>query len=134
MVKARLAVEFRPVRSRVMARSAWSEHPTSGSQMSRAFVATRIRKVRGHFSDSSEDTLAVEEPLEIQLGYGPAGARATKSISVTMRTPGYDFELAAGFLMTEGVVRDSADIERIDYAPESARAAAEADGEEATVL
>jgi FdhD protein len=58
----------------------------------------------------------VEEPLEIQLGYGTAEARAVKSISVTMRTPGYDFELAAGFLMTEGVVRDVNDIERIAYA------------------
>jgi FdhD protein len=102
--------------------------------MSRAFVATRIRKVRGHFSDSSEDTLAVEEPLEIQLGYGPAGARATKSISVTMRTPGYDFELAAGFLMTEGVVRDSADIEEIVYAPEGKREPASDHDDTGTIL
>jgi FdhD protein len=57
----------------------------------------------------------VEEPLGIQLGYGTADARHIKSISVTMRTPGHDFELAAGFLMTEGVVRDSADIGEIFY-------------------
>jgi FdhD protein len=88
--------------------------------MSRVFV-TEVRKVRGVSSDLAKDTLAVEEPLEIQLGYGPVGARATKSISVTMRTPGHDFELAAGFLMTEGVIRDSAEIEQLGYAPEGAR-------------
>ena len=52
------------------------------------------------------DAIAVEEPLEIQLVYGPADDRRVKSISITMRTPGHDDELAAGFLMTEGVVRD----------------------------
>lgn len=61
----------------------------------------------------------MEEPLEIQLAYGAAESRTVKSISVTMRTPGYDFELAAGFLMTEGVVRDPNDIERIAYAAAS---------------
>jgi FdhD protein len=73
-------------------------------------------RVTGFTSRTAEETLAVEEPLEIQLGYGTAEGRAVKSISVTMRTPGYDFELAAGFLMTEGVVRDVNDIERIAYA------------------
>jgi FdhD protein len=73
-------------------------------------------RVTGFSSQTAEETLAVEEPLEIQLGYGAAESRAVKSISVTMRTPGYDFELAAGFLMTEGVVRDVNDIERIAYA------------------
>jgi len=52
------------------------------------------------------DDVAVEEPLEIQLVYGAADDRKVKSISITMRTPGNDDELAAGFLMTEGVVRD----------------------------
>ena len=73
-------------------------------------------RVTGFSSQTAEETLAVEEPLEIQLGYGAAESRAVKSISVTMRTPGYEFELAAGFLMTEGVVRDVNDIERIAYA------------------
>ncbi len=53
-----------------------------------------------------QDEVAVEEPLEIQLVYGPAHGRKVKSISITMRTPGNDEELAAGFLMTEGVIRD----------------------------
>jgi FdhD protein len=62
--------------------------------------------VTGFNVQTAEEALAVEEPLEIQLGYGTARSRAVKSISMTMRTPGYDFELAACFLMTEGVVRD----------------------------
>jgi FdhD protein len=57
-----------------------------------------------------KDAAAVEEPLEIQLVYGPADDRRVKSISITMRTPGNDDELAAGFLMTEGVVRDATHI------------------------
>lgn len=77
---------------------------------------TVVEKITGLTSRAVLDSVAVEEPLEIQLGYGPADSRHTKSISVTMRTPGHDFELAAGFLMTEGVVHDANDIEQIDYA------------------
>jgi FdhD protein len=75
-----------------------------------------IEKVFGPNSHHAEDTLAVEEPLEIQLAHGAPGARSVKSISVTMRTPGHDFDLAAGFLMTEGVVHDPNDIDHIAYA------------------
>jgi FdhD protein len=85
---------------------------------SRSFRDTPIVKVEGFQSRLAEETLAVEEPLEIQLVHGPADARSMKSISVTMRTPGDDFELAAGFLMTEGVVRDIDDVEQIVYAAE----------------
>jgi FdhD protein len=86
------------------------------SEEARAVFGVMAERIAGFTSQTGEETLAVEEPLEIQLGYGTAEARAVKSISVTMRTPGYDFELAAGFLMTEGVVRDVNDIERIAYA------------------
>lgn len=70
----------------------------------------------GFGSQTVEEPLAVEEPLEIQLNCGAAQSRSVKSISVTMRTPGNDFELAAGFLMTEGVMHDVNEIERIAYA------------------
>jgi FdhD protein len=79
-------------------------------------IETTVEKITGLTVREVQDSLAVEEPLEIQLGYGPADSRQTKSISVTMRTPGSDFELAAGFLMTEGVVHDANDIEQIAYA------------------
>ena len=81
-----------------------------------ALCSIEAERVTGFGSQTVEEMLAVEEPLEIQLGYGSAQSRAVKSISVTMRTPGNDFELAAGFLMTEGVVRDVNEIERIAYA------------------
>jgi FdhD protein len=61
-----------------------------------------------------QDAIAIEEPLEIQLGYGASDDRKVKLISITMRTPGNDDELAAGFLMTEGVVRDVTHITSIE--------------------
>jgi FdhD protein len=82
-------------------------------------LQTPVERVIGQTSRQVLDTLAIEEPLEIQLTFGPSKARGTRSISVTMRTPGNDFDLAAGFLMTEGVVRDPNDIEQITYAGDS---------------
>jgi FdhD protein len=84
-------------------------------ELNRATYAVSIKKVLGLSSRHANDALAVEEPLEIQLAHGPLDARSVKSISVTMRTPGHDFDLAAGFLMTEGVVRDPNDIDQIVY-------------------
>lgn len=77
----------------------------------------RVPVTRVKDCDSKEiaDALAVEEPLEIRLEYGPANHRAVENISVTMRTPGNDAELAAGFLFTEGIVRDRQDIAAIDH-------------------
>src|SRR5260370_40039591 len=80
-----------------------------------AIRETQVRRFVGLEEQSVVDVLAVEEPLEIQLGYGPRDMRQGKSISVTMRTPGQAFALAAGFLLTEGVVRDANDIEKIEY-------------------
>jgi FdhD protein len=57
-----------------------------------------------------QDVVATEEPLEIRLSFVDAGARAARSISITMRTPGNDEELAAGFLFTEGIVKECGDI------------------------
>jgi FdhD protein len=48
--------------------------------------------------------LAVEEPLEIRLGCEVDGRRVHVPVSVTMRTPGHDHELAAGYLFTEGIL------------------------------
>lgn len=60
---------------------------------------------------AEDDAVATEEPLEIRLGYsGVDGERLENSISITMRTPGKDLELAVGFLFTEGIVRARQDI------------------------
>jgi FdhD protein len=58
---------------------------------------------------SRQDQLTTEEPLEIRL------VSSQKTIAVTMRTPGADFELAAGFLYSEGVISCREDIQRMSY-------------------
>ncbi|RYE29384.1 MAG: formate dehydrogenase accessory sulfurtransferase FdhD [Sphingobacteriaceae bacterium] len=74
-----------------------------------------IIKVEEFSSFKTEDFLAAEEPLEIRLGYGSAQNRVQKSISVTMRTPGNDFELAVGFLFTEGIIENIAQVASIKH-------------------
>ncbi|MGI4020506.1 MAG: formate dehydrogenase accessory sulfurtransferase FdhD [Janthinobacterium lividum] len=74
-----------------------------------------IIKVDEFSNFQTEDFLAAEEPLEIRLGYGSAQARVQKSISVTMRTPGNDFELAIGFLFTEGIIENIAQVASIKH-------------------
>ncbi|TPG65612.1 formate dehydrogenase accessory sulfurtransferase FdhD [Hymenobacter nivis] len=71
-----------------------------------------VQKVRGEGpAEPATDQLAAEEPLEIRLGYAvEGGGRAHRTLSVTMRTPGQDEELAAGFLLTEGIVQGKADL------------------------
>ncbi len=56
------------------------------------------------------DTVVVEEPLEIRIAFWFKQARLTESLAVTMRTPGHEEELAAGFLVSEGVAANRADI------------------------
>jgi FdhD protein len=72
---------------------------------------TRVRVVEDGKMRVKPDTLATEEPMEIRLITG--GERQT--VAVTMRTPGADFELAAGFLYGEGIVKSSDDIAKISY-------------------
>lgn len=66
----------------------------------------RVHKFRtGRSLGWVEDQLAIEEPLEIRLEYGPETDRQALSIAITMRTPGHDPLLALGFLLTEGVIQ-----------------------------
>lgn len=79
-------------------------------------VATiSITKVRGTTQQQTDDLLAVEEPLEIRLTYGPEDHRVEQNLAVTMRTPGHDEELVLGFLVSEGIVQHIADVLSIRY-------------------
>lgn len=69
-----------------------------------------ISEIRGASRRSRDDRVAVEEPLEIRLGYETADGRTEDNISITMRTPGNDAELATGFLYTESIIQENADI------------------------
>ena len=69
-----------------------------------------VAKMRGNLRESTADSVAIEEPLEIRLGHEDAGQRRTRSVSITMRTPGDDEDLATGFLFTESIVRSPDDI------------------------
>ncbi|HWE93715.1 MAG TPA: formate dehydrogenase accessory sulfurtransferase FdhD [Tepidisphaeraceae bacterium] len=65
-----------------------------------------LRFEAGRAPVSEPDELAVEEPLEIRV--------KGRAVSVTMRTPGHDEELAAGFLLSEGMIRGRADVLRVE--------------------
>ena len=75
--------------------------------MNAGSFALDINRFRKGQRSSFADSVAVEEPLEIRLGFSTADGRATKSISITMRTPGHDEALAAGFLFTESIISNS---------------------------
>lgn len=79
--------------------------PTNPSAKPLASRSYSVRRIRGDQCVELDDTLVVEEPLEIRI----EGRRYT----ATMRTPGHDLELARGLLFTEGVISDIDDIEEI---------------------
>ena len=80
-----------------------------------------VRIVVGESRTTREDVLAVEEPLEIRV--------AGSALSITMRTPGHDFDLAAGFLVSEGVVSAGDQLGAIRYCAGATTAGATAEGE-----
>lgn len=73
----------------------------------------QIKKITGGEAETLADHVALEEPLEIQLAYGPDQARQHKTVAITMRTPGHDRELATGFLVGEGILRSLDQVEAV---------------------
>ena len=77
------------------------------------FLIRRIKRVVGTEFKEVADSLALEEPLEIQVAFGLAAERQWKTVAITMRTPGHDRELAAGFLVGEGILRSLDQVEAV---------------------
>ena len=75
-----------------------------------AVRSERILRFEAGVFGRREDRVSIEEPLEIRVG--------STTLAVTMRTPGHDFELAAGWLLAEGVVRRPEEIVRIEHCRE----------------
>ncbi len=71
-------------------------------------------RIDGASGASARDQLAIEEPLTIELGFERKGLRSHRTVAVTMRTPGHDAELAAGFLFGEGIVGGRDDVASIE--------------------
>lgn len=81
-------------------------------------LAITVDKVCGDSAKSChevEDCVAVEEPLEIRLGYATADGYTATSLSITMRTPGSDAELALGFLYSESIISGANDIASVEH-------------------
>ena len=75
-----------------------------------------VRRFRGGELGQADDPdlVATEEPFEIRLGYSRRdGSRVEEPVSVTMRTPGHDEDLAVGFLLTEGIIRARGDVQGV---------------------
>ncbi|MFE1793988.1 formate dehydrogenase accessory sulfurtransferase FdhD [Streptomyces sp. NPDC059525] len=75
--------------------------------MGRVTERRRVIRVRGGAAGVRPDTLVTEEPLEIRLNGKP--------LAITMRTPGDDFALAVGFLVSEGVIARASDVQAVTY-------------------
>jgi FdhD protein len=88
---------------------------TSGRVRRGSKTRTRVRVVEDGRMRVRPDALATEEPMEIRLLAG----QTKQTVAVTMRTPGADFELAAGFLYGEGIVTSPDDILKISYCVDS---------------
>jgi len=83
-----------------------SSHPERIAGPKRSIALTSVEQWQDGAVTRVQDYLAVEEPLEIRIGDLP--------ISVTMRTPGHDLELAAGFLFTEGIISGRSELKKLE--------------------
>jgi FdhD protein len=83
--------------------------------MTSSSLAIQVDKISGDSAKSQADHVAVEEPLEIRLGYKTPEGRTAQSVSITMRTPGDDAELACGFLYSESIIHSANDIAQVAH-------------------
>jgi FdhD protein len=73
-------------------------------------ITARILCVTAECATWEDDEVPVEEPLEIHVAVPRGGRMVQRSIAITMRTPGFDVELTAGFLFTEGIIQHKCEI------------------------
>lgn len=77
-----------------------------------------ISKIIDNVLETAQDPVASEEPLEIRVQWHKDGSIITNNITVTMRTPGNDFELAIGFLFSEGIIQSALNIVDVHFSDE----------------
>jgi len=83
--------------------------------MAEKTTSVAVTRVASRMPESDDDVVVIEEPLEISAAWRNGDGPREKNISVTMRTPGDDFDLAVGFLFTEGLVRRGDEIESVRH-------------------
>ena len=84
--------------------------------MNASSLAITVNKAsRDSANTAADDWVAVEEPLEIRLGYATPTGRTASSLSITMRTPGNDAELALGFLYSESIIHGPGDVTAAEH-------------------
>ncbi|WP_114751057.1 formate dehydrogenase accessory sulfurtransferase FdhD [Pleomorphovibrio marinus] len=74
-----------------------------------------VQKKVGNTTLVEQDLLAVEEPLQIKLEWGQESSWRSEDLSITMRTPGHDFDLVRGMLWSEGLLESPKDLQWIRY-------------------
>ena len=87
----------------------------SNTLLSTSIKYLDLVKITGRSQAWVEDTISVEEPLEIRICANVDGITTDKNIAVTMRTPGNDAELATGFLFTEGLISEINQIKTVAH-------------------
>src|SRR5207244_7874818 len=73
--------------------------------LTRSVMPVPVERVEGPVYRRKQDVVAIEEPLQIRLNYELGSDRVERDVAITMRTPGHDVDLAAGFLFSEGILQ-----------------------------
>ena len=77
-------------------------------------IKYKVSKLKDNNTEEIKDSVSVEEPLEMSLKFKIDGEWKEENISITMRTPGQDEDLIAGFLFNERIIENFSDIEKIE--------------------
>ena len=83
----------------------------------RSTTPVAVRRVTAEGARNERDLVATEEPMEVRVLTARDGER-TDAVAITMRTPGHDFELAVGFLLSEGLIAGREDVTDVSYCPD----------------